>query len=111
LEASLAVFQELADKLWMAQNLEGLAAVAVAQAQSERAARLFGAAEGGRDAIGAPLPPAERSEHDRSVAAARAALGDEAFAAAWAEGRTMTFERAIAYALTEPLLEEQGSPL
>jgi hypothetical protein len=33
------------------------------------------------------------------MAAARAALGEEAFAAAWAEGQAMTLEEAVAYAL------------
>jgi hypothetical protein len=76
-----------------------LAAVAVGQAQPERAAHLFGAAEGLRAAMGAPLPPADRTEHDRSVAAVRSALGEEAFAAAWAEGRALTLEAAITLAL------------
>jgi UDP-N-acetylmuramyl pentapeptide synthase len=40
------------------------------------------------------------------VAAVRAALGEEAFAAAWAEGQAMTREQAIAYALEE---EVKGS--
>ena len=98
-EESLAIFRELGNKLGIAQNLEGLAAVAVAQAQSERAARLFGAAEGLREVIGAPLPSADRAEHDRSVAAVRTALGEEAFAAAWAEGRAISLEQAVEYAL------------
>jgi predicted ATPase/DNA-binding SARP family transcriptional activator len=99
LEESLAIFRELGHKREIAMNLEGLAAVAVAEAQSERAVRLFGAAEGLREAIGAPLPPADRAEHNRSVAAARTALGEEAFAAAWAEGRALSLEAAISYAL------------
>jgi tetratricopeptide (TPR) repeat protein len=76
LEESLTICRELGHKRDIAQNLEGLAAVAVAQAQSERAARLFGAAEGLREAMGAPLPPAVRAGHDRSVAASRTALGE-----------------------------------
>jgi non-specific serine/threonine protein kinase len=36
------------------------------------------------------------------VAAARALLRDQAFAAAWAEGRTVTLEEAIALALAQP---------
>jgi hypothetical protein len=34
---------------------------------------------------------------------AQAALGDTAFASAWAEGRAMTLEQAIEYALTDQL--------
>jgi predicted ATPase/class 3 adenylate cyclase/uncharacterized protein HemY len=99
LEEGLAIFRALGHKLGIAQNLEGLAALAVAQAHSERAARLFGAAEGLREATGAPLPPADRAEHDRPVAAVRTALGEEAFASAWAEGRAMSLEAVIQYAL------------
>jgi hypothetical protein len=101
LEESLAIFRELGDKEGIAQNLEGLAALAVARAQLVRAARLFGAAEGLREAMGAPLRSADRAEHDRSVAAARAALGEEAFTAAWAEGRAMSLEHTVILALAE----------
>jgi predicted ATPase/class 3 adenylate cyclase len=102
LEESLAIRRELGYKLGIAQNLEGLAAGAVAQGQSERATRLFGAAEGLREAIGGRLPPADRAEHDRSVSAVRTALGEEAFTAAWAEGRTMSLDEAVSHALEEP---------
>jgi hypothetical protein len=83
------------------KDLEGLAALAVALAQPERAARLFGAAEALREAMGTPLPPAERGAHDRSVAAVRATMGDAAFAVAWAAGRVMSLEEAVALALAE----------
>jgi hypothetical protein len=65
----------------------------------ERAAWLCGAAGGLRTAIGAPLPPAERALYERAVADARAALGDDAFAVAWAHGHALSLERAIAEAL------------
>jgi hypothetical protein len=38
-------------------------------------------------------------EYERTVDAARAALSAEAFAAAREEGRAMTLEQAVAYAL------------
>jgi predicted ATPase/class 3 adenylate cyclase len=101
-EESLALFRELGLKQGIAKDLEGLAAVAVAQAQPERAARLFGVAEALRAAIGAPLPPAEHAEHERFHSAGRAALGEEAFAAAWAAGRVLSLEQAVAYALEQP---------
>jgi hypothetical protein len=101
LKESLALFWELGDKEGIVKNLEGLAAVALSGARSERAARLLGNAEGLRGAMGTPLAPGDRAEHDRSVAAARAALGENAFAAAWAEGRAMDLDQAIADALAE----------
>jgi non-specific serine/threonine protein kinase len=100
-EEGLVILLDVDDKRGIAMDLEGLAAVAVGQAQSRRAARLFGAAERVREAMGAPLPPADRAEHDRSVAAVRGALGEDAFAAAWAEGRAMSLEEATRYALED----------
>jgi predicted ATPase len=55
LEESLTIFRDLGDKRGMALGMEGLAAVACAQEQPERAARLFGAAQAVREAIGMPL--------------------------------------------------------
>jgi len=48
-----------------------------------------------------PLEPIHRVEYDRTVAAIQTQLNEAAFAAAWAEGRAMTLEQAIAYALSE----------
>jgi hypothetical protein len=73
--------------------------VAGARGAPERAARLLGAVQALRDAIGAPVPPEYRAAYERTAAAARAALGEEAFTAAWAAGRTLSWEQAVAYAL------------
>ena len=75
--------------------LEGLARVAVAQGRMERAARLCGAVAALREGMGWPLPPAKRAEHDGTVAAAREALGEEAFAAAWVRGHALSLEKTI----------------
>jgi non-specific serine/threonine protein kinase len=95
LEEALTISRKLGYRNGMERALEGLAGVAVAQAQPERAARLLGTAERLREAIGAPLQPGDRAEHDRSVMAVRAALTEDAVAAAWAEGRAMSIEQAI----------------
>ena len=39
--------------------------------------------------------------YERTVAEGRAALGEAAFAMAWAEGRAMSLDQAIEYALSE----------
>ena len=79
----------------------GLAGVAAAQGQAGRAARLLGAAEAVRESIGFVLPPIYRADYDRDEAAVRAQLDEAVFAAAWAAGRAMSLEQAIAYAISE----------
>jgi len=75
--------------------LEGLAAVAAAQGEPTWAARLWGTGQGQRDAYGVPLAPVYRADYDDAVAAARAQLGEQAFAAAWAQGRGMNLEQVL----------------
>ncbi len=82
----------------IAECLFGLAGVSGEAGQPERAARLFAAAEALLDSIGAPLAPADRAAVDRDLAALRARLDPAAFVAAWAEGRAMTREQALAFA-------------
>jgi predicted ATPase len=88
-------------------SLEGLAQVLARQAarpgagrRMERAVQLFGAAAALWDRLGLPLAPEYREEHERQVAAARAALGEAAFAAAWAAGQRLSLEQAVATALS-----------
>jgi hypothetical protein len=51
--------------------------------------------------LGGRISLPDRAENERYVMATRATLGAEAFAAAWAEGETMTLEQAIAFVLEE----------
>jgi predicted ATPase/DNA-binding CsgD family transcriptional regulator len=80
----------------MASALEGLAVVVAAQEEPTWAARLWGAAEALREAYSTPLPPVYRADYEQTVVAARTQLGEQLFALAWAEGRTMTPEQALA---------------
>jgi tetratricopeptide (TPR) repeat protein len=95
-------------------SLEGLAQVLARRATHhargsllEPAVWLFGAAAALRARLGPaasrawsiPLTPANRDEYERQVAAARAALGEEGFEAAWAKGQRLPLERVIAEAL------------
>jgi hypothetical protein len=68
--------------------------------QGERAARLLGAAAALRETIGAPLPLPERADVEQAVAGARAALGEAEWTAAFAAGRMLSLEQAIAEALS-----------
>jgi hypothetical protein len=101
LTESLAQFQEQDNRRRIAQCLEGLAGVAAAQVRPGRTARLCGAAEALREAIGTPIWPVDRPTYERDVATMRAQLDEATFVAAWAEGRAMPLEQAIAYALND----------
>jgi len=57
--------------------------------------------EAERETLGAPTLSIYQAHYKRGVAAARALLDGATFAAAWAEGRAMPLEQAIAYALSE----------
>lgn len=66
-----------------------------------KAARAELAAESWREMANAPRAAYENRDYERWVAAARAQLDEATFAAAWAAGRAMTIEEAIAYTLGE----------
>jgi tetratricopeptide (TPR) repeat protein len=105
---SLVLYQDLKRKQGVIECLIGLACVATAAAAGQpstarRAARLFGAAEGLFEATGGGLAAADQAERDRYLALAHEQLDEAAFAAAWAEGRAMTMEQAVAYALEKSL--------
>ncbi|HEU5102119.1 MAG TPA: tetratricopeptide repeat protein, partial [Roseiflexaceae bacterium] len=96
---SLALNQELGNQVGIAVSLEGLGSVAAVQGQLVQAVRLLTAAQAVRAHIGAPVPPSRRAGYDRSCAAVRTQLDETAFAAAWAAGRALPLEQAIALAL------------
>jgi non-specific serine/threonine protein kinase len=88
-----------ASKPGVAECLERLGGVAGGQGHLERAARLLGAAEAVREAIGAAALAQDRTDDDRNVAIVRSRLDEKRLNMAWAEGRAMTLEQAIEYAL------------
>jgi predicted ATPase/class 3 adenylate cyclase len=96
---SLALSRQLGDKLVAAEALEGLACSASARGEAERVARLFGAAEALREAVGYRQEPREHALREPYLVAARPRLSEARWDAAWAEGRRLGFEEAIAYAL------------
>ncbi|HUY75807.1 MAG TPA: tetratricopeptide repeat protein, partial [Ktedonobacterales bacterium] len=96
---ALAVFWELGDPRRCALVLESLAETVGAEGQGEPAARLLGAATALRARLGAPLTARAQADVAQAVAAARATLGEEQGAAAYAAGRALSLEEAIAEAL------------
>jgi len=75
------------------------AALAGAAGMAERAARLLGADEALRQNTGMPVPEEiNRAMYERDLAAAHRGLSEVAFAAAWAAGRALPLEDALAEA-------------
>jgi non-specific serine/threonine protein kinase len=100
---SVMLRTQLQDRRGLAGCLEGIAILAQLGGQHERAARLFGSAESQRELIGASLTfVLTRVDSNDSLGALRAALSDTRLSTLWREGREMTLDQAIEYAL-EPL--------
>lgn len=96
-EESLRLFQDNGYKPGILACLEGLAEILTAEAASQRAARLLGAAAALRQELGQPPIESEPIE-----------CGDTALATAWAEGRALTLEQAIAHALNCSTTDRQA---
>ena len=77
---------------------ECLAGLAEDAGSHREAARLYGAAHGSRQRIGAVRFKVWDAGYEASVAAVRDALGEKDFESAWAEGAALSTEEAIAYA-------------
>jgi len=97
--SSVQSLVKLGDLDGVAEGIEALAGVAVAEERFVRAARLAGAADALRRALGIPLAEVDRVRFDRWLSEPRRRLAGEGFGAAWAEGAGMTTEQAIDYAL------------
>ena len=80
----------------IAASLEDLAALEAGQGTPRHAVRLWGAAHALREAIGAPMYPVYHASYEQALALARAQLGEQGFHAAWAKGRGLTPEQALA---------------
>jgi len=98
-QESLPITQETGNRRDIATCLEGIAGLCVSQKKHEMAARIFGAADQLRETIGAPIPVGHRHRHDREIASIDRALDAGGFERAWAQGRAMDLDEAIAEAL------------
>jgi non-specific serine/threonine protein kinase len=97
LNECLDVRSDLGDLGGIATCLEGLAAACLMRDDAMGAARLLAAGAALRERIGVPVPGANQATIQSDIATARAALGDAAFADAWAAGVILTMDEAVAY--------------
>jgi hypothetical protein len=98
LRQSVTVYRDLGDQACLSAAVGFLAVLAMRRGAPRRSARLLGAVGPG-PAFSLPLSPDDRRAYAESIAAARAALGEQDFAAAWAEGQAMTLDQAVTDAL------------
>ena len=99
---ALALARDASNRPMALECLDCLAApLAPAPQDRARAARLVGAADALRERMGAVIDPVDRPKHETRRATLGAALGEEAFIAAWEAGRALSWEEAAAYALSE----------
>jgi non-specific serine/threonine protein kinase len=98
---SLRLTHTIGIRIGMMISIEWLGRSAAATGHVRRAAVLLGSAQALRQVLGVQIPPAESGSHDHTVAAVRGAIGDAAFAAAWAEGQALPLEEAIVLALDD----------
>jgi hypothetical protein len=99
---SISLFHWEGDLYRTAQGVAVVARVAQDTGHFERAAHLLGAVAALRRDFPAEflwVEPVLHAEYERCLPLTRAAMGEAAFAAAYAEGQHMTPEQAVAYAL------------
>jgi predicted ATPase len=97
----LRIALELDNKMDIAEALSDLAGPIGMTGQPELAARLFGAWEVAMERMGAALQPADMPDYERNIAAVRAQLAPAIFESAWADGRSLSLEQAVALALDQ----------
>jgi tetratricopeptide (TPR) repeat protein len=101
LAESLTIWRDHSDAMGTVYSLLAFARLAAAVGRPERALRLAGAATGLADALGLRLAPTYRLGFERRLALAREGLSEEVAATAWAAGRALTLDQAVAAALDE----------
>jgi predicted ATPase/DNA-binding CsgD family transcriptional regulator len=106
LATSLTTLLLLNDLWGVATVLPAVSRMAGEQGQFEWAVRISGAIARMHETMGAPLKVPFRIRYEQNLAAARSALGQEQFDAAFATGYAMTPEQAVDEALRLPTSEQ-----
>jgi predicted ATPase/class 3 adenylate cyclase len=94
-------FAKGARKIGVAYVMEGMASLAVMQNKFDKAVRIFAWTDKTREEIDEHLQPVEQADVDRDFAVIRSHLGNAKIEIAYAAGRAMTMEQAIALAMED----------
>jgi predicted ATPase/DNA-binding CsgD family transcriptional regulator len=95
----MKIFQRMHKNHYLPTLLQLFAAAAAGRGDPARSARLCAASQTLGESIGVRLSAGERAYFGRHLAAARTQLDNTTWETAWAEGRAMTLEQAVEYAL------------
>lgn len=93
--------KELGKRIHLLYALLSFAEIEASEEQTKRAARLLGATEAAFETTGISMDPGAEKSFDENVSKVRAQMNAEHFDALRAEGRTMSVDEAIAFALEE----------
>jgi predicted ATPase/DNA-binding XRE family transcriptional regulator len=97
----LSLFHDESDHIGLPYALESMAALAMMKNQPEKATRMFGAADALRERTNSPMPLPNTSAYQKNISVLQQQLDRSRFEAAWKQGRLMTMEQVIVYALEE----------
>ena len=95
LTEALRLAQAIGPRLMVAAALEGLAGIPAQRGEAALAARLLTAASTLRGQMGTPMRPVDQAAGQQILTTARSTLGDDAFAAVWAEAVALPLEQIL----------------
>jgi len=98
LKESLRIFRDVGDRSAVADTLGYFAAVLGAAGRAQEAARLLAGGEALHEEFGSSGAWPDK-ENEEALGRIRAQLEEIALAEAWAQGRALTFDEAVALAL------------
>lgn len=106
---SLLLSRERGWKVGISLSLAALGGVQGVAGAPLLGARLLGAADALREAVAAPIAPVGRAEHERYISSVRARLDDAAWETAYAAGRALPADAAIALAMEADVSADASS--
>ncbi|MEJ2510834.1 MAG: tetratricopeptide repeat protein [Anaerolineales bacterium] len=101
---AIKLFWRLGDRRGIGYSLSGLACLALAQEEPQKAAHLFGVFDSIRSDLGALLEEILQKEYDRAKTVTRELLGEDKYQTAWSAGGKMSLAQTV-----DNILKEENS--